>query len=134
MLLTKVIYIKKTPHKNFAIVDAAMNDLIRPSLYGAYHEVLPVRRAPSTEHRATIKADIVGPVCESGDFLAKDRTLPPLKSGDVLAVISAGAYGFVMSSNYNSRPRAAEVLVEGKTFRVARKRESYKDLIRGEAV
>lgn len=129
VLLAKVLYIKKTPHKNFIIIDAAMNDLIRPSLYGAYHEVLPIQGS-----RTTIKADIVGPVCESGDFLAKDRVLPLLKSGDMLALMSAGAYGFVMSSNYNSRPRAAEVLVDGRSFKVVRRRESYKDLIRGEAI
>ncbi|MCL4533734.1 MAG: diaminopimelate decarboxylase [Bacteroidetes bacterium] len=127
ILLTKVIYIKTNPEKKFVIADAAMNDLIRPSLYDAYHPILPVVPAYGAE-----TVDVVGPICESGDFLAHGRELPPLKAGDLLAVGNAGAYGFTMSSNYNARPRAAEVLVEGESFRVARRRENYLDLIRGE--
>ena len=128
ILLTKVLYVKETPHRNFVIVDASMTDLIRPALYGAYHEVLPVERGEGE----IVKADVVGPVCESGDFLAKDRTLERPRPGDLLAVMSAGAYGFVMSSNYNARPRPAEVLVKGDRFQVVRERETYGDLVRGE--
>ena len=128
ILLTKVLYVKETPHKNFIVVDAAMTDLIRPALYGAYHEVLPVERRGEEE----IVADIVGPVCESGDFLAKGRSIERPRRGDLLAVMSAGAYGFVMSSNYNARPRPAEVFVKGDRFQVVRERESYGDLVRGE--
>ncbi len=112
------------------IVDAAMNDLIRPALYGAYHEVLPVRQ----NNNRRIRADVVGPVCETGDFLARDRDMPDAMPGDVLAISTAGAYGFAQASNYNARPRAAEVLVEGDQWRVVRTRESYQDLIRGEEV
>ncbi|HLC18669.1 MAG TPA: diaminopimelate decarboxylase [Thermodesulfobacteriota bacterium] len=130
ILVTKVIYTKKTPYKNFIIVDAAMNDLARPSLYGSYHAIKAVRDGTGTE----ITADVVGPVCESGDFLAKDRLLPDVKPGEFLAVMSAGAYGFTMSSNYNSRPRAAEVMVRGRSFSVVKKRERLEDLVRGEAV
>lgn len=126
ILVTSVIYEKKTQTKSFVIVDAAMNDLIRPAFYGAYHEILPVKKAASSR---TVKADVVGPICESGDFLAKDRKLAPVKSGDLLAVMSCGAYGFVMSSNYNSRPRSAEVVVKGKKFYVARRRETMEDLL-----
>src|SRR5262249_8546389 len=116
--------------KRFVVVDAAMNDLIRPSLYDAYHEVAPVAAArPGAE-----TVDVVGPVCESGDFFAHDRELPPLRPGDLGALLWAGAYGFVMSSNYNARPRAAEVLVRGAEARLVRERESYEDLIRGEVV
>ncbi|MHC4958579.1 MAG: diaminopimelate decarboxylase [Planctomycetota bacterium] len=128
VLLTSVLYEKEGGSKRFVICDAAMNDLIRPSLYGAFHRVETVEEksgAPSA-------ADLVGPVCESGDFLAKDRELPPLAPGDLLAVRSAGAYAFVMSSNYNARPRAAEVLVDGDRFAVVRERESEADLVRGE--
>ena len=110
------------------IVDAAMNDLLRPTLYGAYHRVLPVRAAG----RPLRRADIVGPVCESSDFLARGRQLPQVKPGELLAVMSSGAYGFVFSSNYNSRPRAAEVLIKSNRFRVIRKREIFADLVRGE--
>ena len=128
VLLTKVLYCKKTAAKGFIVVDAAMNDLVRPSLYGSYHGIWPLK----ANDGALKPVDVVGPICESGDFLAKDRLLPPLAAGEHLAVRSAGAYGFSMSSNYNSRPRAAEVLVEGGAWRVIRERESYEDLIRGE--
>ncbi|MDR2350048.1 MAG: diaminopimelate decarboxylase [Deltaproteobacteria bacterium] len=128
VFLTRVLYDKKTPAKNFAIVDGAMNDLIRPSLYGSYHRVATVTEKSGGE----IPVTVVGPVCESGDFLAKDRPLPPLEPGELLAFFGAGAYGFSMSSNYNSRPRAAEILVEGSTHKVIRARETYEDLIRGE--
>lgn len=127
ILVTKVIYIKETAHKIFVIVDAGMNDLIRPSLYGAYHTILPLQKTFSNFDRPV---DVVGPICESGDFLAKERlSFPKVKAGDLLAVFGAGAYGFSMSSNYNSRPRAAEILVKDKTFHLIRKRETYKDLI-----
>jgi diaminopimelate decarboxylase len=129
VLLTRVLYRKKTPAKEFVIVDAAMNDLIRPTLYEAHHEIVPLRRIPAMGY---IDADVVGPVCESGDWLARNRRLANVMPGDTLAVCSAGAYGFVMSSNYNSRPRAAEVLIEGDTFRVVRERETWEDLVRGE--
>jgi diaminopimelate decarboxylase len=128
LLLTKVLYFKETGVKNFAIVDAGMNDLIRPSLYNAYHRILPVRENNSRK----LKADVVGPVCETGDWLARDRELPEPRQGDLLAVLDTGAYGSIMSSNYNSRPRCAEVLVEGDSFRVVRRAESYEDLLRGE--
>lgn len=131
VLLTKVLYRKKSPAKEFVIVDAAMNDLIRPALYRAHHEIQPLREAPSGGAR-DIVADVVGPVCETGDFLAHDRTMADARPGDYLAVCSAGAYGFVQASNYNSRPRAAEVLVDGTEWRVVRERESYADLVRGE--
>jgi diaminopimelate decarboxylase len=129
-LVIKVLYIKQTPEKRFVITDGGMNDLIRPSLYGAHHTVVPVREI--TDPPVTV--NVVGPICESGDFLAKDRPLAPVAPGDYLAVKSAGAYGFSMSSNYNSRPRAAEVLVEGRTYRVIRARETRADLIRGETL
>ncbi|NQS99820.1 MAG: diaminopimelate decarboxylase, partial [Candidatus Omnitrophica bacterium] len=131
ILVTEVVYVKRTPSKNFAIVNAGMNDLIRPSLYSAYHEILPVERKAQRAKRS-IKYDIVGPICESGDFLGKNRPLPSLQANDLLAVLSAGAYGFTMSSNYNSRPRVAEVLVKRASFSLIRKRESYRDLIRHE--
>jgi diaminopimelate decarboxylase len=127
ILVTRVIYEKKTKTKSFVIVDAAMNDLIRPAFYGAYHEIVPVIKPRSTVRKHL--ADVVGPICESGDFLAKDRKLAPVKTGDILAIMSCGAYGFVMSSNYNSRPRAPEVVVKGNKFFVARRRETMKDLI-----
>jgi diaminopimelate decarboxylase len=130
ILVTSVVYTKKGSTKHFVIVDAAMNDLTRPSLYGSYHGVEPVKTPPKGTRR--IKADIVGPICESGDFLAQDRLLPPFKDGDLIAVMSAGAYGFTMSSNYNSRTRAAEVMVDGKAFKVIRKRESLSELIQNE--
>ena len=128
VLLTRVLYRKTSGEKEFVIVDAAMNDLIRPALYGAHHEIIPVRDSGLEKMRA----DVVGPVCESGDFLARDREMPQVLPGDLLAICSAGAYGFVQSSNYNSRPRAAEVMVEGSSWRVVRRRESYEDLVRGE--
>ena len=127
ILVTKVLYIKSTPKKKFVIVDAGMNDLIRPALYDAYHNILPLR---TTNHapRTTERVDIVGPICESGDFFAKDRRIAKVKEGDYLAIMGAGAYGFSMSSNYNSRRRAQEVMVvKDKTF-VIRKRETYEDL------
>ncbi|MBI3253072.1 MAG: diaminopimelate decarboxylase [Candidatus Omnitrophica bacterium] len=132
ILVTKILYKKKSRAKSFVIVDAGMNDLIRPAFYGAYHEILPVVKARGQVHRE--HADVVGPICESGDFLAKDRVLPALKVGDLLAVMSCGAYGFVMSSNYNSRPRAAEIVVRGGRFFTARLRETRGDLIRGERI
>jgi diaminopimelate decarboxylase len=128
VLLTQVLYRKKTGDKEFVIVDAAMNDLIRPALYDAYHEILPLRQASAR----TLRADVVGPVCETGDFLARGRDLPEVFPGDVLAVCTAGAYGFAQASNYNARPRPAEVLVENGSWRVIRKRETFEDLIRGE--
>jgi diaminopimelate decarboxylase len=112
------------------VVDAAMNDLIRPSLYKSHHEIIPLQKV----ERGTILADVVGPVCESGDFLARDRELPNVLPGDLLAVATAGAYAFVASSNYNSRVRPPEILVEGGTWRVVRTRESCEDLVRGETV
>lgn len=129
ILITKVLYIKKTPKKKFIIVDAGMNDLIRPALYGAHHNVAPLRKISQAE-----KADVVGPICESGDFLAKERKIAKVKIGDYLAVMSAGAYGFSMSSNYNSRLRALEVMVaNGKVF-VIRRREVVDDLMRNEVI
>lgn len=133
ILVTRVIYVKQTPVKRFVIVDAGMNDLIRPSLYQAYHHIQPVVQDAEVMH-PLLMADIVGPICESGDFLGKDRDLPLVKPGDLLAVMSAGAYGFCMASNYNSRPRPAEVLVFGSKYQVIRRREKYADLIRGEII
>ncbi|MBL7684586.1 MAG: diaminopimelate decarboxylase [Deltaproteobacteria bacterium] len=130
ILVTETLYSKKNPAKEFVIVDAAMNDLIRPAFYGSYHDIQPIEK----KKRASRKTDVVGPICESGDFFAKDRSLPETKSGECLALFSAGAYGFAMSSNYNTRPRAAEVLVKGKQFDTIRKRESLEDLIRGESI
>lgn len=132
ILVTKALYLKEGEAKSFVIVDAAMNDLIRPSLYGAYHEIKPVNEEAG--HRAKQQVDIVGPVCESGDFLAKDRLLPAVKPGELMAVMSAGAYGFVMASNYNSRPRVPEVLVQGGDIHVIRERETYDDLVKGEKI
>ncbi len=129
LLLCQVHYTKQTPVKRFVIVDGAMNDLIRPSFYDSYHAIWPVRQQPGVE---PVVADVVGPICETGDYLARDRELPPFRRGDLLAVMSAGAYGFAMSSNYNSRPRAAEVLVNGERFSVIRARETIEDLVRGE--
>lgn len=130
VLATRVLYTKEGTEKNFIIVDAAMNDLARPSLYGSYHAIKPVKKTASKE----VTADVVGPICESGDFLAKDRLLPEVKPGECLAVMSAGAYGFSMSSNYNTRCRAAEVMVDGAGFTVVRKRETLSDLVRGETL
>ncbi len=130
VLVAKVLYIKEVPGKNFAIVDTAMNDLLRPSLYEAYHEILPVESRPYRSSRRIRRYDIVGPVCESGDFLGKDRKFIDLKEGDLLSVMSAGAYGYSMASNYNSRPRPAEILVDGSRARLITRRETYKDLVR----
>ncbi|MCS6318932.1 MAG: diaminopimelate decarboxylase [Nitrospira sp.] len=132
VLLTKVLYTKDGETKRFLIVDAAMNDLIRPSLYDAHHEIRPVFESVARAAKRTV--DVVGPVCESGDFLAKDRVMPEMNAGDLMAVMSAGAYGFVMSSNYNSRPRVPEVLVHEGQIHVIRARESYEDLVRGEQI
>jgi diaminopimelate decarboxylase len=130
ILLTRVLYRKKSPAKEFVVVDAAMNDLIRPALYKAHHDVGPLLRTGSN----SIVADVVGPVCETGDFLARDREMADVQPDDYLAIFSSGAYGFVQASNYNSRPRGPEVLVEGAAWRVIRSRETYEDLIRGEQV
>ena len=130
ILVTRVVLTKQNRSKNFVVIDAAMNDLVRPSLYGSYHGIQP----ETLTRRGRWIADVVGPVCESGDFLARAREMPVVKRGDLLAVMSAGAYGFVLSSNYNSRPRIPEVMVKGKVIKVIRKRESFKDLIRGESV
>jgi len=129
-LLTKVLYVKEGTFKNFVIVDAAMNDLIRPAFYDSYHEILKVDNTVGDDETV----DIVGPICESGDFFAKDRRLPRVKRDDLLVILSAGAYGFVMSSNYNTRPRVPEVMVKGEEFFIVRQRETYEDLIRGEAI
>jgi diaminopimelate decarboxylase len=130
ILVSQVLYVKKKDEKNFLIVDAGMNDLVRPSLYKAYHQIVPVRK----ENRPTMIADVVGPICESGDFLARDRELPEFRPGELMATMSAGAYGFSMSSNYNSRPRVPEVLVKGERFFLIRERETYDDLTRGEKI
>jgi len=128
LLLTRVLYRKSNGEKQFVIVDAAMNDLIRPALYHSHHRIVPLRQTNTD----TIVADVVGPICESGDFLARDREMPNVLPGDLLAVCTVGAYGFVAASNYNARPRPPEILVEGDRHRVIRKRETYEDLIRGE--
>ncbi len=134
VLLTRVRYIKQTEEKRFAIVDAGMNDLIRPALYRSYHEIVPVEEPRRSESPGKNKEriDVVGPVCESGDFLGLDREMPPLRAGDLLSVMSTGAYGFAMASNYNSRPLPAEVLVQGDQFALIRKRQPLEDLVRGE--
>jgi diaminopimelate decarboxylase len=131
VLLTSVIYTKTNRGKRFVIVDAAMNDLLRPALYSAHHEIIAVVRDKSRKLR---KVDIVGPVCESGDFLARDRTLPEMRNGELLAVLDAGAYGTVLGSNYNTRPRPAEILVENRRARVIRRRESFVDMVRTESI
>ena len=125
LLLCRVIRKKTQGHKQFVIVDAGMNDLIRPSLYGSFHHLLPVRKCEETE-----VIDLVGPICESADFLAQNREVSRMEAGDLVAVMTAGAYGSVLTSNYNSRPRPAEVLVDGDAFSVIRRRETYEDLIR----
>jgi diaminopimelate decarboxylase len=130
ILVTRVILTKTNGNKNFVIVDAGMNDLMRPSLYGSFHAI----QSENLRARRRWKADVVGPVCESGDFFARDREMPKAKVGELLAIMSAGAYGFVLSSNYNSRPRAAEALVRGSQLKVIRRRETFKDLIRGESL
>lgn len=129
VLLTRVLYRKHNGAKEFVIVDAAMNDLIRPALYQSHHDIVPLTRNGA----ATINADIVGPVCETGDFLARDREVTDVQPGDYMAICAAGAYGFVASSNYNSRPRPPEVLVQGQQWRVIRERETFEDLVRGES-
>jgi diaminopimelate decarboxylase len=128
VFVSTVLYRKTTTEKNFLIVDGAMNDLIRPSLYQAYHEILPLQH----KDEDSIVMDVVGPVCETGDFFARDRRLPPLDQGDLLALMNAGAYGFVAASNYNSRPRAPEVWVDRDRFEIIRERETLEDCIRGE--
>jgi len=128
ILVARVEYVKRTGRKNFLIVDAAMNDLIRPAFYEAYHEIVPLTRKTG----ASIKSDVVGPICESGDFFCKDRFLPKAGAGDYLALLSAGAYGFVMASNYNTRPMAAEVLVHGRKAAVVRERQSVREIWSGE--
>lgn len=131
ILVMSVVYVKKTPSKKFVIVDAGINDLIRPSLYSAYHKIQPVVKGVA---RRTDVVDVVGPICETADFFGKNRRLPELESGDLLGIMSAGAYGFSMVSNYNARPKPCEVMVIGNNFFLIRERESYKDLIRGENV
>jgi len=145
VLLTRVLYRKESEHgKVFVVCDAAMNDLIRPTFYDAFHRIWPARsengmpammcaQDSAYEGVATELVDVVGPVCESGDFLAKDRALPPVGPGDLLVVFGAGAYGFTMSSNYNARPRAPEILVERRQARLIRRRETYQDLVAAEA-
>jgi diaminopimelate decarboxylase len=130
VLLTRVLYRKCNASKEFVVVDAAMNDLIRPALYRSHHDIMPLRKTDRPE----IVADVVGPVCETGDFLARDRTLIDVAPGDFMAIATAGAYGFVLSSNYNGRRRPPEVLVEGQKWRIIRTRESYEDLVRGESL
>lgn len=130
ILVTRVLYRKQTAVKTFFIADAGMNDLLRPSLYGAHHDLLPV----VDKNRTLVKGDLVGPICETGDFLATDREMPEFDAGDLIAVMSAGAYGFSMASNYNARPRPAEVLVDGDHYTVIRERETFEDMIRGERV
>ncbi|MDO8444681.1 MAG: diaminopimelate decarboxylase [Deltaproteobacteria bacterium] len=130
ILVTKVLYTKEGEEKSFVIVDAGMNDMIRPSIYGSFHFIQPVIK----EERKDVMVDVVGPICESGDFLAKERQMPEARPGELLAVMSAGAYGFAMASNYNSRPRVAEILVQGDQYHVIRKREGYEDLIRMEKI
>jgi diaminopimelate decarboxylase len=142
ILVTKVLYVKTTPKKKFVIVDAGMSDLIRPALYGAYHSILPLRKGSQShkvvplrgQAKSQEKVDVVGPICESADFFAKDRILPPLKEGDCLAVMGAGAYGFSMSSNYNSRRRPQELLVVKDRVFVIRRRETFEDLIHNEVI
>jgi diaminopimelate decarboxylase len=141
-LLTRTLYAKENGGKQFLVVDAAMNDLVRPSLYGAHHEIVPAtpRKGLKSTKRQDARRqdairgvmDIVGPVCETGDFFARDREMPALVPGDLLAILDAGAYGMSLASNYNTRGRAAEVLVDGKKVRLVRRRESFEDIIRGE--
>jgi diaminopimelate decarboxylase len=131
VLLTSVVYRKENDGKRFLVVDAAMNDLIRPALYGAYHEIIPVTQSAGAAVKTEV-TDIVGPVCETGDFFARDRELPVVEEGSLVAILDAGAYGMVLASNYNTRPRPAEVLVAGKTAKIIRRREKVSDLLRPE--
>jgi diaminopimelate decarboxylase len=128
-LLTRVLYKKTNGAKTFLVVDAAMNDLIRPSLYQAHHEIVFLNAQPAAPPETV---DVVGPICETGDFFARDRSLPKAKEGDLLAILDVGAYGMALASNYNTRPRAAEVLVSGKSAKVIRRREKISDLLRAE--
>ena len=129
-LVTRIEYVKRTGKKTFLLVDAAMNNLIRPAFYDAYHEIVPLKQ----KNGKMIKSDVVGPICESGDFFCQDRPLPALGAGDYVALLSAGAYGFVMASNYNTRPTAAEILVNGKKAAVVRERQPIEEIWAGEAV
>jgi len=131
LLLARVLYVKDAPGRRFLVLDGAMNDLLRPSLYGAFHDIWPVVR-PKSDDRATV--DVVGPICESGDTFATQRALPPVRAGDLLAIMSAGAYGYAMASNYNSRPRAPEVLVDRQRWSIIRARENYDALTAGESL
>ncbi|MBI1983543.1 MAG: diaminopimelate decarboxylase [Acidobacteria bacterium] len=130
ILVTRVLYVKRNQQKNFIVVDAGMNDLMRPTLYGSYHEIVPVELRAGEK----LKADVVGPLCETGDFLAQDRTMADVESGELLAILTVGAYGYVLASNYNTRPRPAEVLVDGSEMELIRPRERLEDLMAGEAV
>jgi diaminopimelate decarboxylase len=133
VLITSVIYRKANGGKRFVIVDAAMNDLIRPALYGAYHEIIPLKQPDVAETEGSRETvDVVGPVCETGDFFARDRALPKVNEGDLLAILDAGAYGMALASNYNTRPRPAEVLVSGNSAKIIRRGEKVADLIRAE--
>ena len=127
ILVTRVEFVKKTGRKNFIIVDAAMNDLIRPAFYDAYHEIVPLTR-PAVRDGALVKSDVVGPICESGDYFCKNRPLPRVGEGDYLALLSAGAYSSTMASNYNTRPLAAEILVNGKKIAVVRERQAVEEI------
>jgi len=131
-LLTRVVYRKRNDGKRFLVVDAGMNDLIRPSLYGAHHEIVPVSCPAAADKAPRVSYDVVGPICESGDFFARARELPPIEEGDLLAILDAGAYGMSLASNYNTRPRPAEVLVKGRKAQVIRRREAFRDLVRME--
>jgi diaminopimelate decarboxylase len=128
ILMARVLYVKRNPQKNFIVVDAGMNDLMRPTLYGSYHEIVPVMRRGAE----TLTADVVGPLCETGDFLAQDRPMPDVLPGDLLAILTAGAYGYVLASNYNTRPRPAEVMIDGHRAELIRVRERLNDLMAGE--
>ena len=128
ILLARVLYVKRNPQKSFIVVDAGMNDLMRPTLYGSYHEIVPVVRRGAE----TFTADVVGPLCETGDFLAQDRPMPNVQPGDLLSIMTAGAYGYVLASNYNTRPRPAEVLIDGDQASLIRHRERLEDLMAGE--
>ncbi len=130
VLLTRVLYVKRSQQKNFIVVDAGMNDLMRPTLYGSYHEIVPVEQRPTER----LTADVVGPLCETGDFLAQDREMPDVRAGDLLAILTVGAYGYVLASNYNTRPRPAEVLVDGHEVELIRPRERVEDLMAGEPI